>query len=227
MKNEIIKDIIEWDIVNWSKALDYWNKKIDIRAKNYSCLELGGRKGGLSLWLAIKENQVICSDLDSPEEFASELHKKYSCEEKITYESIDATNIHYNNHFDIVVFKSILGGISRNGNDKLKKKTIDEIHKCLKPNGKLLFAENLEASFLHKFMRKSCVKWGSEWNYLKYEEIGQVFDTFKSVNYKTVGFFGTFGRTEKQRQFLGKIDNVFERFVPKSKRYIVIGIAEK
>jgi SAM-dependent methyltransferase len=227
MEKELLEDIIEWDIINWSKALKYWKSKIDIVSKNYYCLELGGRKGGPSLWLALNGNNVICSDLESPDEIASVLHKKYQCEDVITYEAIDATNIPYQDHFDIVIFKSILGGISRNGKDKLKAKTIFEIHKSMKPGGKLLFAENLESSFLHKFLRKQFVKWGDEWNYLKYADIDNLFSSFTSVKFITVGFFGAFGRTERQRQFLGRADNIFEKVVPQSSRYIVIGVAEK
>ena len=71
------------------------------------------------------------------------------------------------------------------------------------------------------------MKWGSRWNYLKYDEIENVFGSFESVKYKTVGFLGTFGRSEKQRHFLSKMDNLLERIIPKRKRYIVIGVAEK
>ncbi|RYM32797.1 class I SAM-dependent methyltransferase [Brumimicrobium glaciale] len=225
--DELTQDIFEWDILNWSKALDFWTKEIDIKDKNFKCLELGGRRGGLSLWLAMNNNSVICSDLESPEEIAEKLHTKYNCTDKIEYQSICATDIPYENAFDIVVFKSIMGGISGNGQDHLKKQMIDQIYKSLKPNGKLLFAENLESSFIHKGFRKTFIKWGERWNYLKHDEIKHVFSSFDKVKFKTVGFFGTFGRSESQRNFLSKLDNVVTKVVPKSKRYILFGVAEK
>ena len=151
MDNSILKDIIEWDIVNWSKAINYWENNTYLDIKKLNCLELGSRKGGLSLWLALKGNQVICSDLNSPEEKAKEMHNKYGLANNITYQSINAAKIPFQNEFDIVVFKSILGSICRNGNDKLKKEVIDGIYTSLKPGGKLLFAENLNSSFLHQF----------------------------------------------------------------------------
>lgn len=227
MTENILNDIIDWDIVNWSKAIEYWSDNIDIKNKNFNCLELGGNKGGLSLWLGINGNNVICSDLELPKKNALELHKKYDCQNKISYQSIDATKIPFENHFDIIAFKSILGGISRNNNNQLKKKTIDEIYKALKPNGKLLFAENIESSFIHKILRKKFVTWGNEWNYLKTNEISEIFSLYRTVNYVTVGFWGAFGRNEKQRSILGKFDRLFEKIVPKNKRYILIGIAEK
>ena len=224
---QLIKDIIDWDIVNWSKSIIFWKKKINLKNKNYTCLELGSKRGGLSLFLAHQGNNVICSDLESPEDFASQLHRKYSVENRISYESIDATIIPYENKFDIVTFKSILGGISRNEKNELTKTTLNEIYKSLKPHGKLLFAENLDSSFIHKFFRKRFVNWGAEWNYLKYNEIEKKFSSYSKLEYITVGFWGTFGRTETQRNLLGKIDNLFEKIIPESKRYIVIGIAEK
>ncbi|MBA3705554.1 MAG: methyltransferase domain-containing protein [Bacteroidetes bacterium] len=227
MTKDIVNDIIDWDITNWSKTIDYWSRNIDFKDKNFKCLELGGRKGGLSLWLAIDGHNVICSDLEPPEKYALELHRKYEVQKKISYQSIDATKIPYDNFFDIIVFKSILGGISRNNRNELKKKTIDEIHKALKPAGVLLFAENIEGSFMHKFLRKKFVSWGNEWNYLKINELDELFSSYKSVKYITVGFFGAFGRSKKQRNVLGKFDRLFERIVPRNKRYILIGIAEK
>lgn len=227
MNKEALKDIIGWDIVNWSRAIEYWEKNINLNNKIFKCLEVGGRKGGLSLWLAMKGYNVICSDLASPERYAYEVHKKYECKKTIQYQSIDATNIPYEDYFDIISFKSILGGISRNNNNLLKKKAIDEIYKALKANGVLLFAENIEASLLHKVLRKKFVKWGNEWNYLKVNEIENVFSSFKSVKYITVGFWGAFGRNEKQRNILGRFDRFFEKVVPKEKRYILIGIAYK
>ena len=137
MEHQLLEDIIEWDIVNWSKALNYWNDEIDISSTSLTALELGGRRGGLSLWLATENNIVICSDLTSPAKSASLLHSNYDVKGSIRYEAIDAINIPYEDHFDIVAFKSILGGISRSGKDELKKRIILEIYKSLKPGGKL------------------------------------------------------------------------------------------
>ena len=232
MEKELINDIIGWDIVNWSKSFKFWDKYIDIKNKDYKCLELGAREGGLSLWLALNDNSVICSDIsytDQQDELDKTiaLHKKHNCDHKITYEAIDATNIPYENTFDIVVFKSVLGGVSDQIPESLEQEAVNEIYKSLKPGGKVLFIENLEGSFLHMFARKMFVSWGSKWNYLKLRDIVSMFSSYKSLNYKTVGFFGAFGKTENQRQLYGKIDTLIERLIAKSNRYVMIGIAEK
>jgi len=225
MQKDLMKDIIGWDIVNWSKAIEFWESNINLKERNLKCLELGGIKGGLSLWLSLLGNRVVCSDLENPENQASVLLNKYKA--KAMFEAIDATKIPYENHFDVIAFKSILGGISRNNNQALKKKTIDEIYKALNDKGVLLFAENLEASHLHKFLRKYFIKWGQEWNYLHVDEVSELFQSFKRVNYITIGFSAAFGRNEMQRNFLGRIDQLLNPIIPNKMKYIIIGIAEK
>jgi hypothetical protein len=132
------------------------------------------------------------------------------------------------NYFDIIVFKSILGGIGRSGQIDLIQKTADEIFKALKPGGQLLFAENLKASVIHQFFRKRLTRWGGYWNYLDLNQIEMLFRKFNPLEYDTAGFLGTFGRTERQKIFLGKIDSLLvERLVSKKMRYIVFGVATK
>jgi len=223
----ITTDIIEWDIVNWKQALLFWNTHLQNETKSLECLELGGRRGGPSLWLALNKHSVICSDYENPKEIASQLHKKYLFQKPIQYEAIDGLNIPYEAKFDLIIFKSILGGISRSGKNENKQKVVDECYKALVPGGKLYFSENLEASWLHRFARKKFTKWGGDWNYLKHSEVNDLFSNFSSVSYATYGFFGAFGRTEKQRGFLGRIDSLIMPIIPKSKRYIVYGVATK
>ncbi len=224
MEKQLLTDIIEWDLVNWGKAIPYWEDRLP-NSKG-KALELGGRRGGLSLWIALKGFEVVCSDLENPEETAKPLHQKYK-DLKINYASIDATNIPYEESFDVVIFKSILGGIGRNGQDEKKKLVIDQAYRSLKKGGVLLFAENLESSLVHRFFRKNFVKWGSEWNYLRMEEVHSIFSEFSKVEYKTTGFFAAFGRSESQRGFLGKIDHLISGILSSKQHYVIYGVAYK
>lgn len=225
MEKEVIIQIFGWDVINWSKTLKFWEKHVSILNKEYQCLELGSSFGGLSLWLALNKNNVLCTDINGPEKEASEIHKRYNCDSRISYDLLDATNIPFENRFDIVIFKSILGGISSNNQNHNKAKTINEIYKALKPGGALLFAENLESTAFHKTLRK--LYGTSWWNYLKMSEVDEIFNSYSKVSYTTVGFLGCFGRTEKQRKLLGRIDTVIEKIVPAKSRYILIGVAIK
>jgi len=226
MEPGVIKDIIQWNVKSWSVAVDYWEKEIEWNQVT-DCLELGGREGGLSLWLALKGKNVICSDLSEVRSTAEGLHKKYNIG-SIRYEDIDATSIPYENKFDLIVFKSIMGGIGRNNNTVLQQKAFEQIRKALKPGGKLLFAENLVASPMHKFLRKKFVKWGSSWRYLTLHELELHMQNYSSFKIKTTGFLGAFGRTEQQREFLSGLDQLlFNQVIPDNWKYIAYGIATK
>ncbi len=96
--------IFQWDTRNWSKAMPCWEKEI-AQLNTGKALELGGREGGLSLWLAGKGFDVICSDLEGAEATALPLHAEYGVTAKISYADIDATAIPFENHFDIIIFK--------------------------------------------------------------------------------------------------------------------------
>ena len=159
MSDQLLKDVIQWDVKSWSKAVKYWEKNVDWSTVQHG-LELGGREGGLSLWMALKGVKVVCSDLKEVETTAKPLHDTYAVLDLVSYEDIDASAIPYENHFDVIVFKSIIGGIGRNDNFELQKKVFSEIHKALKPGGKLLFAENLTASSIHKKNAKTGCKLG-------------------------------------------------------------------
>lgn len=225
MDRYLRKDVIGWDTENWVRAIPFWENFGQPNQTDNKCLELGAHGGGLSLWLALNKNKVVCSNLFQPGENIRQIHRKYNCQSNITYEAIDATYIPYSNHFDFIVFKSILGGIKGEGNEETKIKVLNEIHKSLKPGGKLLFAENLDASIFHKILR---YWFGTKsWSYLRLKDVGKVFSSFDKVTYTTVGFFGCMGVNERQRILLGKLDRLIDKIIPRASRYIIIGVATK
>lgn len=221
------KEFIQWDVKSWSKALHFWEKNLDWNTINNG-LELGGNQGGLSLWLALKGKKTICSDYKNVQENAEPVHRNYTVMELISYQDIDATNIPYENEFDVIVFKSILGGIGRDNRIELQQQVIDQIYKALKPGGKLLFAENLIGSQFHRWMRKRFVNWGSSWRYVSNTEMTRFLHQFSSVQMETTGVLATFGRNEKQRNALAKLDQlIINKISPSKWKYIVYGIAVK
>jgi SAM-dependent methyltransferase len=227
MEKALVKDIIQWDIKSWSNILNYWDKHIDWN-KIDTGLELGSREGGLSLWLALKNKKVICSDLENVEKTAKQLHIRYNVTSLIQYQDLDATHIPYENYFDIVVFKSIIGGIGRNNNIENQQKVFNQIYKALKPGGKLLFAENLVGSPLHKILRKHFVKWGNSWRYVSINEMNLFLKDFSNYQIHTNGVLAAFGRSEMQRNCLSLVDKaLLNHICPKSWKYICYGIAEK
>jgi hypothetical protein len=69
------KDFLQWDVKSWSPALQLWEDQMKDEA--CCCLELGAREGGLSLWLALKGNYVVCTDFENSRSKAEALHRKF------------------------------------------------------------------------------------------------------------------------------------------------------
>jgi SAM-dependent methyltransferase len=228
MNKKHLAEFIEWDVCNWSKALSYWTRHTKINFTNCSALELGARNGGLSLWLALQGARVVCSDIDTPGDSARMLHDSRGVSHLIRYESIDMTSIPYENEFDIIVFKSVLGPVGRLGGKLSQARALSEIHKTLKKGGELFFAENHIGSSVHQFLRRKFVPWGGSCRYLSISDMKEFMLPFSKVQYCTIGFSGAFGRSEWQRSILGVLDEkVFDHFVPAGWRYIIAGIAGK
>ncbi|MBA3900103.1 MAG: class I SAM-dependent methyltransferase [Bacteroidetes bacterium] len=221
---KVIQDVIQWDTVNWGKCLYLWQNHLKAD-KNLTCLEIGGRTGGLSLWAALKGYKVYCSDLENPEIIAKPLHQKYNV--NIEYLAVNALNMAYNNHFDLIMIKSVMASIGAIRDKARIQQAVSQIHKALKPGGKLLFVENKRATPLHMLGRKLFTTWGSNLYYPTTDDMKEIFSPFSKVEYKTTGFLGCFGRTERQKHFLGKIDQAMNFAIPSSCNYVVYGVAEK
>jgi SAM-dependent methyltransferase len=191
-------------------------------------LEIGCGSGRLSLWFASKGHHVVCSNLKEPSEEVKELHGLHGVSDRIDYQAIDATDIPYSGRFDIIFFKSVLGRIGAHLGAEGMQRAVREVHKALKPTGKLLFAENLRATSFHMFCRR---RFGgrteSVWKYPTNQEILGLLAEFSTVDYELAGFLGTFGRTEAQRTVLGCFDKILVPLVPRSWRYIMAGVAAK
>lgn len=161
---ELIRDIVEWDVKNWWRAIKYWEKTGQFQNINgKKVLDIGGRSGGLSLYWALKGAEVVCSDIrEDAFEKAHMLHQKYGVHDRIQYQKIDATNIPYQNAFDIICFKSVLGGVGCNNNYGKQENMMESIYQALNESGRLCFCENLTASFVHQFARKKFINWGGK-----------------------------------------------------------------
>jgi len=224
--NSQLKDIVQWDAGNWSLAIDFFDKHIDWSMVQNG-LELGAHTGGLSLWLALKGKQVVCSDLDNPQSRAELLHRCHNLNH-ISYQAIDATDIPYQSYFDVIVFKSMIGGIGRNQQKHLQARAFLQIYQALKPGGYLLFAENLLGSFVHQYLRQHFVSWGDSWRYITLQECQEFLRPFKTYTLRTTGILGALGRSEFQRQWLARIDQSgLSACCPPNWHYLVYGVAQK
>lgn len=222
-----LRDVLQWDVDNWSQALNYWERHVPFDQVN-RCLEVGANRGGLSLWLARKGKQVLCSDRSEVDlnSVARGEHVKAKVDDLIRYQAIDATNIPYENEFDLVVFKSILGHVGYAGKEA-QRVAIQQMHKALRPGGRLLFAENAVGSPLHRAARRLFVAWGDQWRYLSLGEMQEFLSVFPRHELRTAGFLSAFGRSEPQRHALASLDRVVQPLTPRSWHHILFGIAQK
>lgn len=220
-----IKKYFEWDITTWSRAKPVWDNAL--YAQEYkNAIDIGSRRGGLSLYLA-KEFRlnVICSDLKGPTDEALKLHQSEGVAERVSYAAIDCTAIPYeNNHFDVVIFKSVLGAL---GSYELQKKAIDEMHRVLKPGGVLLFAENLEATTMHMFLRKKMVKWSMYWRYPRLADMHEFLSDFETKKIESTGFLAIFCPEGGLKKFAAAVDNLIAPILPARNRYVAYGYAKK
>lgn len=218
----------QWDAGNWSQALDLWAPHF-IGEPSKKCLEIGGWNGALSMMLADCGHQVLCSDLKSPEERATRLHREFvKNPELISYDSLSILDIPYESYFDLIVFKSVLGGIARDGQFHRSQVAIDQIHKALKPGGKLLFVENIRGSWAHQYARKRFRGWGDSWYYFKDQELIDLFSKGFHLQHRSFGLTGLLASYNPRiNSYLSFLDQLLQPVVPRNWNYIFMGVATK
>ncbi|GGK91133.1 hypothetical protein GCM10007382_09010 [Salinibacterium xinjiangense] len=220
----LMKDVLVWDVRTWKAAVDLWDQSLPQAGPRLTCLEIGAGPGGPSLWLALKGHEVICSNLKNTEIMAAPIHQKYGVSAKILYQDIDAINVPYENYFDVVIFKSVLGGVGSRQVDAMA-----QILKSLKPGGILLFAENIRGTVFHRLARSIAYRIrGTSWRYLTLAQMRALLDGFSTVDVQTTGVLAMFGNTESRRAALAGVDQRFlNRVTPRSWKYVSYGVATK
>lgn len=200
----------------WLELCDFTGKKV---------LTVGERNGGLSLFFALEGATVFCTDLYGVTDVARKKHERYMVNNRIEYQKANVLSLPFpNSTFDIVAFKSVLGSLETKSNQVL---ALQEIHRTLKDNGELLFAENLYATIVHNLIRSKTVAWGNRWRYIQLQELPELLSPFRSWCYSSYGAIALFGRSEKQRFFLSKVDQALTPILPASWRYILFAMATK
>ena len=218
--------IVEWDIETWKRAFEFWENSVDWTHVEYA-LEIGARNGGPSLWLAEKGIEVDCTDRKEIFSTAQPRFLDGGGIGQVNFFNLDVMELDEFEKYDLIVSKSVLGGLGGFGKPEKISEALNRISKALKPGGYFLFAENLVSSPIHQYLRKKTQRWWAEWHYLKVEEMEQLCSIFSEHQLFTTGFFATLGRNEQQRKALGKLDDMIQPFIPRSWNYLGYGWARK
>lgn len=228
MSSKVVADIIEWEVPNWSKALTFWEGHTRQDLRTVKALELGGKRGGLSLWVALQGGHALCTDLRNPEAIAAARHAQHDVSGQITYAALDALQIPHPSAFNVVMFKSLLADVGRAAGSGGQAEVVRQAHAALCEGGELFFAENVAGSPLHQVLRRRFVPWGGDMRYPSIPELLAFMSPFRDVQYATYGFLGVLGRWHWLTGWLARLDRWgIDRLVPARWRYLLVGVARK
>ncbi len=228
MKYRVLRDVIGWDVRNWRNAIAFWEQHVGRDLRGLHGLELGcGRNGGLSLWLALRGCHVVCSGWPRIEPQPQQIHRHYDVDARITYAKLDARAIPFASAFDLICFKSMLGGIARGNRPEEAGRVMASIERALKPGGYLLFAENLTAARWHGWLRRRYGSGRDGWRYFTREELQTQTTIFAECRFTTFGYLGLLGRREWQRDLLARIDSCIVPMIPSENRYGLAAVCRK
>lgn len=227
-----LNDIIEWDVLNWSRLISYWQPVLQGIPHNSKVLAIGERNGGLSLWLALQGFDVVCSDIKEPTQKAIDLHRKYNVANKITYQQLDIVNDSIiPDSYDVIIAKSVIGGLKEKPSDaatrnfSVQQKAVHNIHTLLKPGGYFFSAENLTGNFLTRTARQRSGK-NHGWRYLHYKELHTLFQRYDVVKIKTFGILPTFFQSGIMNETMYAFNRLLN-VLPHREKYIAFTQAQK
>ncbi|MCL1879050.1 MAG: class I SAM-dependent methyltransferase [Actinomycetia bacterium] len=223
---EQLQVYLQWDISTWQRALVFWDEILaENPASDTHVLELGTGDGGLTLYLAEKGMDVVCSDVQGPNPAAYALIQQNNLSAQVSFAVVDATAIDFaDNSFQFVLFKSVLGGVGMTYAWPGIEQVIREIHRVLKPGGWLLFAENLAGSAFHRRARRMFMPWGKTWLYPSLDQLETLLAVFAESEIKTYGFFSCIKKDFAPLVFA---DQLICRSNKASSHYMAYGYARK
>jgi SAM-dependent methyltransferase len=227
-----IKDIIEWDVPNWSQLVKFWSPSIDAQPRTKKVLAIGERNGGLSAWLALKGFDVLCTDRMGPTEDARSLHQRLGIADKVAYRQLDILQCaDETEKFDMIIAKSVIGGLKAEYDDRttrsfdVQQRAVDNIYRLLNDGGYFFSAENMRGCLLMDGYRRRAGK-NYGWRYLDTGEIDILYSRFRHKDVQSFGIFPTLFHNDVINTFSFRLNRILQ-FLPHSYKYISFVAARK
>lgn len=227
-----VKDIIEWDVLNWSQLIRFWSPIIDVQPRTKNVLAIGERNGGLTAWLASKGFNVLCTDRTGPTDEAKALHRRLGIADNIRYGQLDVLQCgDIAEKFDLIIAKSVIGGLKADYTDRTtrtfdaQQKAVNNIYGLLNDGGYFLNAENMRGCMLMDSYRNRSGK-NSGWRYLNSWEIDVLFSHFEYRDVRCFGILPTLFENDALNKLSFQLNRAL-RFLPRSYKYISFVAARK
>ena len=208
----------------WIPAFEFAVSGLPPDVTGFNILDIGAGTAGLSLYFAKRGCHVICSDINRSNIMkAQEFHRTHEFVGEIQYDTIDILNNDLmSESFDIICFKSVLGAIPK---DK-QNRAISEIHRLLRKKGTFVFCENLRGSYMSEACRKLFAPWYRRWNYVTISEMQQYLSPFAENKIVSFWFAAAFFQKITKSKLLGiGLDRIVFRHLNDEYRYIMAGFA--
>lgn len=229
----------DWKVASWNRLFTEVLSSLNDDLTEKTVLEVGANKGGLSLFFSLRGCKVVCSDV-RPDyvAVARRLHSAWI--RRCAYLATDLRALPLRSGVvDLVVMKSVLGGVYASGGEEAVVAGLTEVHRVLRGGGSCLLLEQLEGDPLSRWLR-SRVFPSRQWHYFSTDEFlemnGGVSAMFRGGFRQVQWRCGTFlshvleeklPPEAKLVRLACVVDRLIERFIPDNWKHLIGVVAVK
>jgi hypothetical protein len=210
-------EYVEWDCFVWSKTLNLIGFDQDIKSANNYVLDIGSRDLSLAYSLRAYSNINVISSDYMP--LSTEGRRRQTLFD-LKFKRLDIkNNVILEEIYDIIYVKSVLGSACKT-EDELRQ-AVNFLADNVGPKGRVYIIENMYVSDFHQFMRSNLVKWGTSWNYWRYDEIVSILKERFHISVQRRYGVLSWMVPERFRKMVWPIELVVNVFTPDKYKYVL------